>query len=105
MIIKESDFELHYKNSIYTLYLLNNKKEMAETSDKFKIAGYYTSLLSALKAILRFRQDKKYPGAESASKLLKDIKLFISMQSHFQSVITSLYDPIYTMKNKIIKYD
>ena len=70
MNIIEPDFKLIWEDRNYVLYVLKSKKEIKEDStSNFKVSGYYTSILSALKGVLRYRKHKKYPGKESYKSL------------------------------------
>lgn len=106
MIIEEKDFRIVHEHDSFVLYLLKNKKELKEDSvNKYKIGGYYLLIENALKAIIKFRQDKKYTGGESSIQLQKDVKSFINTKDEFNVLINQLYNPILELKKQIIKYE
>ena len=106
MIIQEKDFKIIHEHGCFVLYLLKSKKEIKDdSSDNYKIGGYYTNLESAFKGVVKFRKDKKYPGKESSSDLLKLIKEYYNFKSKLKFVINKIYDPIIELKKSLIKYE
>lgn len=86
--------------------LLKNKKELKEdATDKYKVGGYFIALESALKAVISYRNNKKYTAGESALLLIKDLKSYIKCNRDFKVLINSIYDPIYELKKELIRYD
>ena len=104
MIIEGPDFRIEYDDRSYTLFLLKNKKEKGEIKDddKFKIAGYYISFISMLKAIIKFRKSKKYSGSEKPSDMIEDLEEFKTIKNQLDSVLNYNYDPIIKLKNIIL---
>lgn len=106
MKIIEPDCYLEHINGVYHLYLLKNKKELKEDSeDKFKIGGYYIEIDSALKAIIKFRQHKKYSFKEDwkQSKLLLNKYLFYKQE--FNKYLCQIYNPIKKLKSELFIYE
>ena len=103
MNIVEKDFKIIANDADYTLYVLKSKKELKEDSeDTFKVYGHYQLMESALKAAISFRRDKKYPGKESVSELLRLYKIYILIRDQFEVKILAIYDSISKIKSKII---
>lgn len=102
MIIEEKDFKIICEHKNYTLYLIKGKKELKEDSeDKFKVGGYFMNVENALKAVIRFRRDKKYPGKEDSESLWIPIKDLVYTQIDFDQLILSIYNPILDLKHKL----
>ena len=87
MIIKEKDFNILCEYKCYTLSVITK-------SGAFKPAGYYMQLESAIKAVIRFRNDKKYPGKESAEELKEQLKEYLKIQGQLNYLAESIYIPI-----------
>lgn len=105
-MIVEKDFNIVFENNCFVLNLLKNKKELKEDStDKYKVGGYFILLENALKAAIRYRNNKKYSAGESALLLTKDLKSYMKCNQDFKILINSIYDPIYELKKKLIRYD
>ena len=105
-MIIEKDFNIVFEHGCFTLNLLKNKKELKEDStDKYKVEGYFNKIESALLAVVRYRKNKKYTGGEPYLPLLKDVKSYIKTKQDFNVLINSIYDPIYELKKELIKYD
>lgn len=104
MIIEGSDFRIEYGDGSYTLFLLKNKKESSEIKEdnKFKVAGYYISFISILKAIIKFRKSKKYSGNEKSSNIIENLEEFKTIKNQLNSVLNYSYDPIIKLKNIIL---
>ena len=96
MIIEGPDFRIECDDRSYTLFLLKNKKENKEIKDddKFKVAGYYISFISILKAIIKFRKSKKYSGSEKPSDMIEDLEEFKTIKNQLDSVLNYQYNPI-----------
>ena len=106
MNIIESDFKLIKEDSYYTLSVLKNKKELKEDSDSsFKVIGYYVSVYSALKSVLAYRQDKKYPGRESDKDLAKLLYQFKDTMCILTKVQNIIYKPLFELQTRLIKYN
>lgn len=107
MIIEGPDFRIECDDRSYTLFLLKNKKENKEIKDddKFRVAGYYISFISMLKAIIKFRKSKKYSGSEKPSDIIEDLEEFKTIKNQLNSVLNYSYDPIIKLKNVILYND
>lgn len=106
MSIEEPDFQLIEGDNCFVLHVLKNKKELKEDSEsKFRVIGYYVSILCALKAVYRFRKDKKYPGKESVTELATLIKRHSADIKRLDSLAKSIYNPIIELKQKTIRYE
>lgn len=82
MIIEEKDFRIIFNEDHYVLYLLKSKKEIKEdSSDTFKIGGYFVNLRNAIKRAYKFRTDKKYPGKELSETIKLDVKEYMELES------------------------
>lgn len=103
MIIEESDFKIVYDDQVYTLYIINNTKEIKK-DNKWKIAGYYIAIEKALQAVVIFRNSKKYSGNENSINLLTEIKYLLKLKLNFNQIINSIYEPIYKAKQTLILY-
>lgn len=101
MIIEGPDFRIECGDRSYTLFLLKNKKENKD-DDKFKVAGYYISFISILKAIIKFRKSKKYSGNEKPSDMIENLEEFKTIKNQLNSVLNYSYDPIIKLKNIIL---
>lgn len=100
--IVENDFKIVEGNECYTLNVLKSKKELKENAeDKFRVYGYYRLIESALKAAILFRQDKKYPGKESAHSLITLTASLIKIKDNFNKLVNKIYDPITSLKESI----
>ena len=105
-MIIDKDFTITFEHGSFILNLLKNKKELKEDStDKYKVGGYFLKLENALLAVVKYRKDKKYTGGEPYLPLLKDVRLYIKTKKEFEALINSIYDPIYELKKELIKYD
>ena len=104
MIIEGPDFRIECDDRSYTLFLLKNKKENKD-DDKFKVAGYYISFISILKAIIKFRKSKKYSGSEKPSDMIENLEEFKTIKNQLNSVLNYSYDPIIKLKNVILYND
>ena len=103
MIIEGSDFKIECEPKTYTLFILKNKKEKdKEDPDKFKVAGYYISFISVLKAIIKFRKSKKYSGNEKPSDMVENLEELKTIKNQLDSVLNYNYDPIIKLKNVIL---
>ena len=80
MTIKENDFQILCKHKCYTLSIITK-------SGTFKPGGYYMTLENALKAVLKFRKDKKYPGKESANDLAKKLEEFLTIKDELNKIV------------------
>lgn len=99
-MIEEKDFKIIFEKRCYTLYGIKSKKEIKEDStDKFKVLGYYVTLENAMKAAVKYRKDRKHPQTEH---LKKDVEDFIKCKNDFNNLVMSVYDPIYELKRKIL---
>lgn len=110
MKIIERDCYIEYKNSVYTLYLMKNKKEKKEevqedATDTHKIGGYFIHLDSVFKAIIKFREHKKYSFKEEHVKLKVNIKAYIRYKKQFMKELTAIYKPITEFKNELFIYE
>lgn len=104
-MIVEKDFNIVFEYGCFTLNLLKNKKELKKDSaDKYKIGGYFINIENALLAVVRYRKDKKYTGGQPYLPLLREIKTYISTKESFNTLINSLYNPIYELKKELFKY-
>ena len=105
MKIIEKDCYIEHIHGVYHLYFLKNKKEIKEDdSNTHKIVGYYTEIDSALKAIIIFRQGKKYPFKEdwkSEKLLFNKYKLY---KQNFKDYLCQIYNPIKELKSKLFIY-
>lgn len=79
MVIKENDFQILCKHKCYTLSVITK-------SGTFKPSGYYMTIENALKAVLRFRKDKKYPGKESIEELQKQLDKILSIKDELNKI-------------------
>ena len=102
MKIIEKDFKIDIADEVYVLSTLKSKKEIKEgDGETYKIYGYFTNIVGALKRVVKFREGKKYPFKEP----IKPIK--IAIQSHsrtlynIDSIIAEIEAPIVQMKKKI----
>jgi hypothetical protein len=101
LTILEPDFKIVKQSPNYVLYVLKNKKEYQEdNSDQFKIIGYYTKILPALKTAYSFRKDKKYKHKESYKDLWILYKKLKDLETNFETQINSLYNFIPNLKLK-----
>lgn len=104
MIIEGPDFRIECDDRSYTLFLLKNKKENKEIKDddKFRVAGYYISFISILKAIIKFRKSKKYPGNQKPDDIILSLEEYKSAEKCLNTVLNYVYDPILKLKNLIL---
>lgn len=101
MIIQEKDFNITKDDKCYVLHVIKNRKEVKEDDQSlFKVYGYYTNPLSALKGALRFRRDKKYPGKELASNLISSIRIYEESQERLNKLGNNIYSPILELKKE-----
>lgn len=106
MSIIEPDFKLIWDEQNYVLYLLKSKKEIKEDStSNFKVGGYYTSILSALKVVYHYRKHKKYPGKESYESLGNLILKYKRAKENLNEIAEIIYLPILKLKKEIIHYE
>jgi hypothetical protein len=102
MIIEEADFKIVQDGNSYTLYCLKSKKELETNStDKFKIGGYYTTFDGALKGAATFRKSKKYPGKELSTTLTASLKEYKQSKETFKTLVSKVYQPIFELKDKL----
>ena len=61
MKIIEPDCYIEYKDGVYHLYLLKNKKELKEIDENlYKLGGYFINIDNAFKEIVKFRKHKRF---------------------------------------------
>lgn len=95
MIIHGEDFELIKKGPNFVLYLKNK-------DNKMKVFGYYTEVVSAIKAVRRYRLYKKYPFKYSHKELTAFIKEYKEVEKRLNVLSRIVYKPITKlMKDKI----
>ena len=105
MKIVEPDCYLEHINGVYHLYFLKNKKELKEDSeDKFKIGGYYIEIDSALKAIIKFRQHKKYSFKEDWKPIKINLSQYLKYKKEFNNLLCKIYDPVKKLRNKLFDF-
>lgn len=106
MKIIENDCYIEYKDGVYHLYLLKNKKELKEDDiNTHSIGGYFLTIDSAFKEIIKFRQHKKYSFKEDwkAEKLLfNKYKIY---KQEFQKYLCQIYSPIEKLKKELFVYE
>lgn len=74
MIVIEKDFKIEQSKDYFALHFLKTKQELKKDStESYKIAGYYRHIENAVKAVHSWRLHKKYPFAESALVLIRDL--------------------------------
>lgn len=102
MIIIEKDFKIEHNGDCFVLYFLKSKKELKENSeDLYKVHGYYLVLSSAIKAVITWRKDKKYPFNESYDELLKVYLNYKKSIKDFNLYCNVIYEPITILKHKV----
>lgn len=101
MIIVDTDYRIELEDRCFTLYVLKNKKEIKEGDNLFKVEGYYTQFKCVLKAIVRYRLGKKYPGKESVNSIKEDIDNYNKYEKFLTSVV-NIQSPIIKLKNRIL---
>ena len=88
MRINSEDCYIEYKKKVYYLFVPKSKKEIkeeevlveepleddVEVDPKYKIVGYYTDPLEAIKKIIKIRRDKKYKLKQPYKDLIIDLK-------------------------------
>lgn len=92
MIIHGEDFELKKEGHNLVLYLKNK-------DNKMKVFGYYTKVVSAIKAVRRYRLYKKYPFKYSHKELTAFIKEYEEVEKRLNVLSRIVYRPI----TKLIK--
>ena len=106
MKIIEKDCYIEYINGIYHLYFLKNKKELKEDNENtHKISGYFLTIDSAFKEIIKFRQHKKYPFKEtwkSEKLMLNKYKLY---KQNFKDYLCQIYNPIKKWRKELFVYE
>lgn len=95
-MIKELDFEIKKEDGSLVLYGITEKSS-------FKVLGYYTTLLGALKGAYKFRKSKKYPGKESANELYLLIKEYETSKTRLNIISNLIYNAIYQLKCRLAK--
>ena len=74
MIVIEKDFKIEQAKDYFILSFLKTKKELKEdSSESYKLGGYYRHIENAVKAVHTWRLHKKYPFMESPLALIKDL--------------------------------
>ena len=99
MIIEGIDYRIEYNDRSYTIFILKNKKE---EGDQFKVFGYYISFSSVLKAVIKFRKSKKYPGNQKPDDIMLSLEEYKSTERCLNTVLNYVYDPILKLKNLIL---
>ena len=106
MKIIENDCYIEYKDGIYHLYLLKNKKELKENNeDKYRIGGYFIDIDFALIEIIKFRQNKKYSFKEDWKSLKLLLNKYLKHKQSFQNELKHIYLVISKLKKDLFNYD
>ena len=106
MKIIEPDCYIECINGVFQLYLLKNKKEIKEDStDKYKIGGYFIELDSAFKEIIRFRQNKKYSFKEDWKQTKLILNKYLFYKQEFNKYLCQIYNPIKKLKSELYIYE
>ena len=92
MKIVEPDCYIECVNGIFQLYLLKNKKELKEDStDQYKVGGYFMELDNAFKEVIRFRKHKKYAFKEDWKHIKLVLNTYLTKKSQFQNQLKQIY--------------
>ena len=106
MKIIEPDCYIEYKDGIYHLYLLKNKKELKEDdSNTHKIGGYFIDIDNAFKEIFRFRQHKKYPFKEDWKQIKLLFNKYVIYKNKFNEYLCQIYNSIKKLKYELFFYE
>lgn len=106
MKIIEPDCYIECINGVFQLYLLKNKKEIKEDStDKYKVGGYFMELDNAFKEIIRFRQHKKYTFKQEWKPVKLIFNTYIKVKNDFQTQLKQIYTPIHILKKELFNYE
>ncbi|MGV8961889.1 MAG: hypothetical protein ACOH2V_00730 [Candidatus Saccharimonadaceae bacterium] len=99
MQIIDKDYKIEYDGVCYVLYFLKSKKEAKpDPKEPYKVAGYYSFIHNAFKAVCIWRETKKYPFKESSKELrahLREYKIYMNKLDNIQKII---YGTIYDLK-------
>lgn len=103
MTIVDKDFKIECGES-YVLLFLKSKKEIKEDSENtFKIGGYFNKLENAIREVIKFRNNKKYPFKEVAEPLKKLVSYQHTSNVKLHNLFLSIDSPITEFSEDIIK--
>ncbi len=94
MNIIGGDFNLKKDGDNYILYIMNK-------NGKAKLGGYFTSPYYALKWVLHWRLDKKYPHKQDPRELAVEIKRYKSVNIKLKEISELVYKPITKLNNDV----
>jgi len=103
MKIQENDFTIDHNGASYVLHLKKTKGELKEDPESnFKVKGYYVKIKSSIKAVVGFRNGKKYPFKESAEKLQISLNRYSYLEKQFEKESKKLYNKIVNAKKEVL---
>lgn len=105
MKIIEPDCYIEYKDGVYHLYLLKNKKELKETDENlYKLGGYFINIDNAFKEIVKFRKHKKYSFKEDWKPIKINLSQYLKHKKEFNNLLCKIYDPVKKLRNKLFDF-
>lgn len=102
MKIVEKDFKVELTDNYFTLSFLKTKKELKEDStDSYKLGGYYNHFRNTLIAVLSWRESKKYPFAETRVDAKEKYMKVLKAENKLKILCKPLRDSIVEFKEQI----